>query len=341
MKRRSFLGAGAGLAALTASSATAQDSTSLVLGTDEPAAAAALAQRVAATSGGRITLDIREIATADASELLAATSGGGIDMFLSCADAFVPLKPALGLFASMPGGMTTTELESWMVAGDGTFMLDLLTEDLGIKAFLAGDTGTQPLWSRAPVSSLADLQSLTVGSKGLGLTALSEMGVTAQDVTTADVAELDALDGYSLAQMQARGLIADFPYMIAPNANRPSAALMVGISRNKWSALSIGDQAVIERSITAEHSSQRAATAHADLTARSAAGDQITAQTLPDDIWQAQIAASNAIARAMFDANDAGADAMDAYIYFLTDIAEWSEIGEKSYVLGRNKVLAT
>jgi hypothetical protein len=42
----------------------------------------------------------------------------------------------------------------------------------------------------------------------------------------------------------------------------------------------------------------------------------------------------------MFDAGDFAADAADAYLYYIGDVAGWSEIGETAYFLGRKEALS-
>ncbi|MEH6740044.1 MAG: hypothetical protein V7695_16095, partial [Sulfitobacter sp.] len=209
MKRRTLLGAGLGVAAVAAVPVAAQDQLSLSLVTDRIAAASDLSARISAMSGGRITVEVREAGSDAAPGFLDDVSGGAADMYLTSQDAFVSRNPAFGLFAAMPGGMSASELESWILVGDGQLVWDALGEEFGIKCFMAGDDGAMPVWSREPINGLAGLQSGPVGSTGLGLQLLTEMGVgTVVDVMSgADYGPLLALEGFSAAQMAASGLL--------------------------------------------------------------------------------------------------------------------------------------
>lgn len=342
MKRRTLLSAGVGAAALAATPVVAQDRLALSLVTDRADAAASLAARLAAVSGGRISVDVQTAGSDAAPGFLDTVSGGGTDMYLTSQDAFVARNPAFGLFAAMPGGMSASELESWVLIADGRFMWDLLGEDAGIKGFMAGDDGAMPLWSRSPISGLSDLTSGRVGSTGLGLKALAEMGVTdTADIRAgADISSLTALEGLSATQMAQAGLLDAFPHMTTPNAGRPSAMLSVGVNLSRWSALSEADQLLIERCITAEHGTQRAKALHNNVVSLANAGSSVTAREMPQDIWDAQIAAANTVLAQMFDAGDLAADTADAYLYFIGDVAGWSEIGETAYFLGRKRALS-
>lgn len=342
MKRRTLLSAGLGIATVAATPVVAQDKMVLSLLTDRPDPATALAVRIAALSDGQITVDVRATGPETAASFLDDVSDGGADMYLTSQDAFVSRNPAFGLFSAMPGGMSASELESWIVVSDGRFMWDFLGEEIGVKSFIAGDDGAMPMWSRAPITGLSDLSSGPVGSTGLGLQVLAEMDVrkVVDVMSGTDVSSLVALEGFSPAQMAELDLLSDFPHMTTPNAGRPSATLSVGINLSRWGALSEADQHLIERCITAEHGTQRALAMHKNVVTLAQAGSAVTAYEMPQDIWEAQIAGANVVLASMFDAGDAAADAADAYLYFIRDIAGWSEIGETAYFLGRKQALS-
>ena len=342
MKRRTLLGGALGVATVAATPVVAQDKIVLSLLTDRSSAATALADRIGAISDGRISVDVRATDSETAPDFLDDVSGDSADMYLCSQDAFVSRNPAFGLFSAMPGGMSASELESWVFVSDGRLMWDSLGEALGIKSFIAGDDGAMPLWSRNPITGLSDLSSGPVGSTGLGQKLLEDMGVRkVVDVKSGnDVSSLIALEGFSPAQMAELGLLSDFPHMTTPNASRPSATLSVGINLSRWNALSEADQHLIERCITAEHGTQRNLAMHNNVVTLAEAGSNVTAHEMPQDIWDAQIASAGALLASMFDAGDAAADAADAYLYFIRDIADWSEIGETAYFLGRNQALS-
>jgi TRAP-type mannitol/chloroaromatic compound transport system substrate-binding protein len=155
-----------------------------------------------------------------------------------------------------------------------------------------------------------------------------------------DLASLDAFEGLSVAQMEAQGLLSTFPHMTTPNAGRPSAALSLGMNLATWNGLSDADKSLVERSITAEHGMNRTITMHDSATALQAAGDVIIRHDMPADIWNAQIAAANQVMSDIFNAGDLGTDVADGYLYFIGDVAGWSEIGEAAFVSARKGALA-
>ena len=90
----------------------------------------------------------------------------------------------------------------------------------------------------------------------------------------------------------------------------------------------------------AEHGVQRLEGLHTNVSALAQAGDGVTSHSMPGDIWDAQLAAASGLISGMFDAGDLSADCADAYLFYISDVAKWSEIGETAYFLGRKQVLA-
>ncbi|WP_322891524.1 MULTISPECIES: hypothetical protein [unclassified Yoonia] len=343
MKRRTLLGTGLGAMVVAGQTAQAQSAVTLSCVTDRPDAARALGARLAAVSNGTITVSVTESPTTEAAGFLDTVSTGGSDMYLSATEAFVGTNPAFGIFSAMPGGMSPSELEGWMSAGDGRFLLDLLGDEYGVKAFMIGDDGPLPLWSKAPLTGLGDLTGAAAGSIGLGVNAMRVMGVgNVVDIRAeaVDLASLDVFEGLSVAQMEAEGLLATFPHMTTPNAGRPSAAMSVGINLATWNAMSDAQKSIVERCIMAEHGMNRTITMHDSAVALQAAGDAITRHDMPADIWDAQIAAASQVMSDIFGSGNLGADVADGYLFFIGDVAGWSEIGEAAFVSARKGALA-
>jgi hypothetical protein len=90
----------------------------------------------------------------------------------------------------------------------------------------------------------------------------------------------------------------------------------------------------------AEHGINRAKAIHDSALALQDAGSSVTAHEMPQDIWDAQIFASNATMLEIIESGNLGADVGDAYLYFIGDVARWSEIGETAFFLGRKGALS-
>jgi TRAP-type mannitol/chloroaromatic compound transport system substrate-binding protein len=343
MTRRNFLkhSIGGGVLLSLSAPAVAQTSQTFRLLTTDEAAAATLADMIGAATGGAMTVDTTLVAMADASGMLDRVSAGEADMCLTGLDSFLPTNMAYGLFASMPFGMSTSELEGWIFASDGADMLAMLGEENGVSFRFAGDSGTKPMWSKAPLTDLAGLQGATVGATGLAITNLTAIGV--QNVVdlhdpATDLAGLDVIDGMTAVAMADAAVADAFPHVITANPNTPSGVLSLVIADGVRDAMSDGQLALVERACSAALAHGRAKHFHDDATAMAARGDAVTVSDMPGDIWSALSDGAQGVLTTIFEEGNVQASTVDAYVYFLTDIAGWSRIGEAAFYTGRKQL---
>ncbi len=343
MKRRNFLKAGVGGAVLSpvAAPAIAQGGRSARLITAHPEAATAISRRLGALGSIAMNLDIQAVPMSDEAGLLEKMSSGDADMCLASLDQFWTTSPAFSLFASIPFGMNSGELESWVSVSEGREMLDILSAQSGVQFWLASDQGGRPIWMRKAMSGLADLSSASVGSSGVGLNLFKAMGAaTVADIreSSTDWASLDIIEGAGLAQLQDANLISDFQFVSQCNPVRPSAMLSLGANESFVDALSDAERLILERVCSAELALSRSRAFYQNASA--VAGGQTNAQTvsLPEDVWSGINAASQSILSEIFQAGNDEASVVDAYIYFLTDAVRWSNIGEAAYYAGRKRL---
>ena len=342
MTRRTFLkqSIGGGTVLALATPAVAQSATLFRLLSTDAAAAANLADLISASSGETLTVETTIVPMADAASMLDRVSAGEADMCLTGLDRFLDKNRAFGLFSSMPFGMSTSELEGWLHASDGGDILAMLGEDNAVSFRFAGDTGQKPMWSKQPLTTLAALQGAAVGSTGLGIANLNGIGV--QNVVdlhdpATDLAALDVIDGMTAVALAENGLAGAFPYVTTANPNTPSGVMALAISNAVFDGLSDGQQVIVERACSAALAHGRARHFHDDATAM-AANAGLTASDLPDDIWNALSDGAQTVLNTIFEEGNVQATAVDAYVYFLTDIAGWSEIGEAAFYTGRKQL---
>ena len=341
MTRRNFLkhSLGAGAVLPLATPAVAQASTTLRLATTDQATAEVLATYVGNATDGELSIEVTTVSDEQAPGLLADVSGGGNDMCLTGLDNFVGESLAFGLFASMPFGMATGELEGWMHASDGADMLAMLADRYGVAIQFAGDQGVKPVWSKQPLPSMSALQVSAIGSSGLGLTNLQQAGATnVVDLKTADLASLDVIDGVGASAMAAAGLTDLFPHVTTCNPNTPSSVLSLVAANGVMDGLSDSHKIVISRACSAVLNDARARSLHESATVF--AEQDLTATPMPDDVWQALGASAQGLLETIFNEGEDQATIVDSYVYFLTDIAGWSEIGEAAFYKGRQRSLA-
>lgn len=344
MTRRNFLKQSLGGGALLslATPAVAQAATTLRLLSTDAASAAVLAEQISAATGDALKVETTLVPLAEASGMLDLVSKGEADMCLTPLDSFLAQNLAFGLFASMPFGMSTSELEGWIHASDGGDMLAMLGEEHGVSFHLSGDTGTKPIWSKEPLSDLADLQGKAVGSTGLGILNLQQIGV--QNVVnmhdpSIDLTALDVLDGISVTEMTESGLAGSFTHITLANPNKPSGLMTLAVGNNTLDGLSEGHSVILKSACSAALTDGRARSFHNDAIVLVEQGAALSSSPLPDDIWQAMSDGAQTVLATVFEEGDIQATVVDAYVYFLTDIAGWSEIGEAAFVTGRKRLV--
>lgn len=342
MTRRNFLkhSIGAGALLPLATPAVAQGRSELRLATTDATSAATLATYVEDATGRGLKIDVTTVAASDAPGLLAQVANGDIDMCLTGLDNFISVNRGFGLFASMPFGMSTGELEGWMHASDGADMLAMLAEPYGVSIQFAGDQGLKPMWSKAPLPTLSAMQSLAIGSKGLSRMNLQKAGASnVVDMTAGiDLASLDVIDGMSVTEMAAAGLTDAFPHLTRANPNTPSAVLSLVANSAVMAELTEAHKTVIDRACSAALNDGRARSFHDNATGLAAAA--ATATQMPDDVWNALSTSAQGLLEDIFNEGETQATAVDAYVYFMTDIAGWSEIGEAAFYKGRQRSFA-
>lgn len=341
MTRRHFLkqSIGAGALLSLATPAVGQTTKTLRLATTDTATAQTLATYVSTVTNGALTLEVDAIATADAPNLLGDVANGSTDMCLTGLDHFLEENLAFGLFATMPFGMCTGELEGWLHVSDGAEMLAMLAAPYGVSMQFAGDQGVNPIWSKQPLPTMADMQGLAVGSSGLGIRNLQQAGVAnVTDLASADLASLDIIDGMSIADMAAANLTVAFPYITTNNPNRPSAVMSLITNNGVMDSLSEGEKSVIATACSATLNEARARNLHTSLTALDR--ESLSVRAIPDDVWQALSTSAQTLLETIFNQGNTEATVVDSYVYFLTDVAGWSEIGEAAFYKGRQRSLA-
>lgn len=350
MKRRVFLGAAALGGAALAAPAVAQGGVALTLSSAwapgdrrHDAAAADLINWIGVTSGGRI-----QVARADGVSGVAAyraAADGSVSMCLGAEELWREIHPAYALFTATPGGMTSDELEAWLLWGGGGALWRGLAEKQGLVPFLAGDFGISAVWARAALEEGADLSGLSIASSGLGAEVWRALGAEAVDLASAPAAAAPGgvalLEGPSAADFAETKLERSLPVLMQPSFNRPTDALSLNVNAGALAALSEADRAILRTAAARAHAGHRAKSRVENMSAMALMRElgAITPARIPDDALTAMAGAArgviDAIAAHDFDAEDI----IFSYRKALTELRGWSELSERAYTDARREAL--
>jgi TRAP-type mannitol/chloroaromatic compound transport system substrate-binding protein len=222
-----------------------------------------LAERIAAMSGGRLEVEVFAAGEiVPALSTFNAVSTGVAEMAHTAALYWIGKLPASIFFTTAPFGLGPLEHQAWIAAGGGQALWDELYAPFGVKAFLAGNTGTSMGgWFRGEIKSLAEMKGLRIRVQGIGAEVYARLGATPVSLAAGDLEpalERGAIDAAELLapvndvslelQRQAK-------FYYAPGFNKPNGASEALVSRSAFEALPEDLRAIIATACEAEHAS--------------------------------------------------------------------------------------
>ena len=119
--------------------------------------------------------------------------------------------------------------------------MDETHEEFGMRAFLAGNTGTQAGgWFRKEINSAADFEGLKYRMPGLGGKVISKMGASSITMAGGEIFQalqsgaVDGAEWIGPASDESLGLQEAAPIYYTAGFHEPGAALSMSINLDKW-----------------------------------------------------------------------------------------------------------
>jgi len=360
MDRRSFLkntalGGSAAAASTLAAPAYAQGKRTLTMVTSWGRglagvfdAAQKCADNINAMSDGSLTIDVKAAGElVGAFEVFDAVTAGQADMYHAADYYFINQHPGFAFFTGVPFGMTATELNNWYYHGNGMALHDELGEIFGLKAFLAGNTGTQAGgWFRQEITGPGDFNGLKFRMPGLGGRVLGAMGASVQNLPGAEVYQAlasGAIDGTEWIGPWAdekAGFQEITKFYYTAGMHEPAAGLSAAMNREVWDSLTPTQQSIFE--IASGHAnvwnlSQYLNNNGAALQRLKAGGVQVL--EFPDSVWDAMFEASKGV-YAEFMGDEIFKKINDDYFASMDDSSGWLTESVGAYRAQRDRVRA-
>jgi TRAP-type mannitol/chloroaromatic compound transport system substrate-binding protein len=338
------LGAGLGLGALAAPAiARAEPRLNWRLVTSWPkgragpgVSAQRIVDRINIMSGGRLRIELfgaGEIVPPLG--ILDAISNGTVEMGHTAALYWQGKMPAAGFFTTVPFGLGPVEHQAWIELRDGQELWDELYRPYGVRAFMAGNTGTSMGgWFRSRIESVEDLRGMRIRVQGLGAEVYARLGavpmsIPAGDlVTSLDRGTIDAVEFLAPSSDYETGLHQHAPYYYAPGFNKPNGASELLISDAAWAALSEDLQQIVLEAARAEHT-LGLADAHeqnAKALGEILAGGRVTLEAFPQDVMAAARAASDALLDEIAESSDLAGRIVSSYRRAFTELRGWTAL---------------
>ncbi len=353
MDRRNLLtGVGAAAAASTLSApAIAQGARELTMVTDwlpntvNQAVAERLAKRINGALTGKVQINVFAAGEfVDAFETLDAVSAGVADMYHSTEYYWFDRSPAFAFFATVPFGLTSTEITAWVYHAGGQVLWDELSAGFGIKPLLAGNTGVQMGgWFNKELTSVDDYKGLRVRMPGIGGEMLRRLGATVVNLPSVDIVPalqsgaIDAAEWTGPSNDLLLGLhkVAKFYYY--PGCHEPGTVDSLGINKALWDGLSAEEQQVIETAAIAENSYTTTEFAAKNLAAlQTLINDHgVQLRRFDDSILRAQSKAAAEVLEELASSDPLTGRIYESFRAFRDSMMQWSDLSERAYLNAR------
>ncbi|MBW2387793.1 MAG: TRAP transporter substrate-binding protein [Deltaproteobacteria bacterium] len=218
-----------------------------------------LAEKVAATSGGSIVLDVYEPgAVVPPFSIVEAVKEGKVDAGYTWLGYDQGIIPASVLFGAVPFGMEPWEYAAWWYYGDGRALGEEVYGALGIHPIFCGVIGPETAgWFRDEIKSLDDIKGLKIRFAGLGGMVMQELGASVTMLPGGEIfqaLEKGAIDAteFSMPAIDARlGFDRVVSYNYYPGWHQPFTAFHLVVNSASWEALAESQQAALDTSCTA------------------------------------------------------------------------------------------
>ena len=212
------------------------------------------ARRVAAMSGGRLTISVYAAGErVPALNVFDAVSRGSAQLGHSPAYYWKGRSSAAPFFTSVPFGLSALEMNAWLQHGGGMALWEEAYAPFGIKPLVAGNTGMQMGgWFNKEINSLEDLEGLRVRMPGLGGEVLNRFGATTVNLPGDQLLDalrsgtLDAAEWAGPYGDQALGLPRVARYYYYPGWQEPQAVIELLVNRKAWDSLPADLRAIVE-----------------------------------------------------------------------------------------------
>ena len=305
-----------------------------------------LARRIEALSDGNLTIKVYAGGElVGPLEAFDAVSQGKADMYHGGEYYWQGKSPAFNFFCTVPMGMTAPEITSWIRFGGGQPLWDELSARFNVKAFLAGNSGTQMGgWFNKEMNSIEDFQGLRIRMPGLGGEVMKRVGATPVTKAGGEIFQalsqgnIDATEWVGPWNDLAFGFYSIVKNYYYPGIHEPGTALALGLNLDLWNDMSATEKAWIEAASATENDVMLA-----EFNANNARAldtlineHDVNLLKFNDDILRILGTVSNEVVAEVANHDELSKRIFDSYTSARTDARRWGEIAEKAFMDARN-----
>jgi len=304
-----------------------------------------VAERIAALSGGRLTISVSAAGeVVPAFEVLDAVGGGVAEIGHTAAFFWQGKMPAANFFTTVPFGLTPNEHVAWVEAGGGQALWDALYAPFGAKPFMGGNTGVcMGGWFRRDIKALSDVQGLKIRSLGLGGEVYRRLGAVPQTTPPGEILTalqsgvLDAAEFVGPGTDISLGLYRTASAYYGPGFNKPNGTGECIVSLRAWEALDAELKAIVAHACAAEASFALSEMERLNAEALAALIERHNVQlrSFPADVVNAARRQAADVLADLAARSDMARKVHDSYVAFRDRTAPWSRVSIRAVLEAR------
>ena len=243
-------------------------------------------------------------------------------------------------FSTVPFGLNSQEMTSWLYHGGGMELWEETYEPFGIIPAAAGNTTVQMAgWFNKEINSVNDLKGLKMRIPGLGGEVLKRAGGTPVNLpggelfTSLKTGAIDATEWVGPYNDLAFGLHKAAKYYYYPGWHEPGTTLEALINKKAFDAIPKDLQAIVKNAckiVNQDMSTEYTAKNNAALDTL-VNKHKVDLRRLPDDVLEKLKTLSDEVVLELAGKNKAAEKIYASYSKFRKQVSAWHEISEKIY----------
>jgi TRAP-type mannitol/chloroaromatic compound transport system substrate-binding protein len=301
-----------------------------------------LADTIQNLSGGRIKVTVYGAGElVPAFEIFDAVSSGVAELGHGSAYYWKGKNDTFQFFSTVPFGMTSTEMNSWLYKGGGMEFWEQAYSDFNLVPMAAGNTGVQMGgWFNKEINSLEDLKGLKMRIPGLGGEVLKRAGGTPVNLpggelfTALKTGTIDATEWVSPYNDLAFGFHKAAKYYYYPGWHEPGTTLECFVNKNAFSGLPedlqqivLGAAKIANLDMLCEFISK-----NNDALNILQNKHKVDIRPYPKEVMQELYEISKDVVMELSLKNDFAKNVYKSYTSFQNKTKNWNEISIKSYL---------
>jgi TRAP-type mannitol/chloroaromatic compound transport system substrate-binding protein len=275
-------------------------------------------------------------------------ASGNSQMYHAADYYWVKKHPAFGYFTAVPFGFTYTEMNAWIRFAGGQELWDELTDQYGIKGFMAGNTGVQMGgWFNKKINSPNDFKGLKMRIPGLGGQVIGKLGGSPVSLPGGQIYEnlvsgaIDATEWVGPWNDEAMKFQEAAKYYYYPGMHEPGSMLACGCNKSWLTSLSKSDQAIIEGAASMENDVMMA-----EYNAKNGAALKrlindhgVKLEQFNDKVYDGFAKGAEEVFAEVQAHSDLAARTHASFLKSRKEIGAWTNLSDSPYIRQRNRAL--